>query len=112
MPISFETTPIEIDIVAYQDASGIWVGQCVQYDIAVHAKTFPALLKEMERTVVANIYVNERLGRRGLEGIPAAPQKYRDELDRAEYPLESLRRKDDATKPVHIQRLAVLEAAA
>lgn len=111
MPTSFPTAPIEIDVVAYQDACGIWVGQCIQYDIAAHAKTFSGLLKAIERTVAANICINQKLGRKGLEGIPPAPEKFRKRLDQAEYPLSPLTKIDSAPKQVHIQKLAVLEPA-
>jgi len=104
---------INVDAVAFQDASGDWIAQCIQYDISVHAKSLPELKKALEREIAANVCINEKLGRKGLEGIPSAPKKYEEVFNSAglelspSYRLKTL----DSSKSVHLHNLKVVEAA-
>ena len=70
MLTSSSTTPIKIDAVAFQDPSGAWIAQCIQYDIVARANSLPELPKAIQREVVANLCINAKLGRNNLEGIP------------------------------------------
>jgi|1186.fasta_scaffold976700_2 hypothetical protein len=69
--------PVKINAIAFEDADGGWVAQCIEYDIAVRADTLLELSKVLEREVQANLHVNAKLGRPGLSGIPPAPQHFR-----------------------------------
>lgn len=73
---------IELSVVAYQD-DGIWIAQCVEYDIAASASTLPALERAFERAVAANLCVNHDLGRNALDGIPPAPSDFKAMFDDA-----------------------------
>jgi hypothetical protein len=73
---------IEVNVVAFQEGD-LWVAQCVEYDIAAFTKNMLELPSAFERAVAANICANADLGREGLDGIPAAPDRYRGLLERA-----------------------------
>ncbi len=75
--------PIEIDALVLKGESGAWIAQCIQYDIVAHAASLPALPKAIELEVVANLCINAKLGRNGLDGIQPDPQKYHDEFREA-----------------------------
>lgn len=107
-----EPSLISIDAIAFQDASGVWIGQCIQYDIAAHARTLTDLPKAIEREVFANICINIKLGKDALDGIPPAPKRFADEFNQAQlglspnYKLKSL----DSRKRVRLHDLRVVEA--
>jgi len=113
MHTPFAPTPIVIDALAFQDASGVWIAQCIQYDIVAQAKSLPALPKALEQEIFANLCVNAKLGREGLDGIPPAPQRYQEEFKEAtlglspNYKFKSL----SSTKQVHLHDLKVAEMA-
>jgi hypothetical protein len=81
---------ITISAIAFHN-EGVWIAQCVEYDIAVSATTLPKLRKAFERAVIANICVNESLGRSGLDGIPPAPSKFRDLFNNADTDLHPIK---------------------
>lgn len=68
---------IEIKVVAYQKGNA-WIAQCVEYDIYAHSESLPKLSLALERAVLANVCINAELGRKGLDGIPPAPQRFLD----------------------------------
>lgn len=100
---------IKISAIAFHD-KGVWVAQCVEYDIAVSAETLPKLRKAFERAVVANICVNEKLGRSGLDGIPPAPSKFRDLFNNAHTGLHPIKR-EPSPAPVAIRDFRLAEVA-
>ena len=67
--------PIDVRAVLYEDG-GVWVAQCIEYDIAAFAETLSALPRAFERAVAANLSANADIGRKGLEGIPPAPKRF------------------------------------
>ncbi len=71
-------TVINVDAVAFQEPGGVWIGQCIQFDIAAHANSLPSLVEAIRRQIAANVCVNEKLGRELLDGIPRAPKKYEE----------------------------------
>jgi hypothetical protein len=74
---------IEVSVVAFQEGE-LWVAQCVEYDIAAFAKSLPELSKAFERAMAANLCVNADLGRNALDGVPAAPERFRQLFDKAD----------------------------
>jgi hypothetical protein len=76
-------------VVAFQDRDGSWIAQCIQYDITARAKNVLEVRKAFARQLKANLAVNERLGRKGLEGIPRAPEKFKRAFDAAEEHMTS-----------------------
>ena len=74
---------INIRAVAWQEGEQ-WVVQGIEYDIVAHAPDVTALPKAFMTAVVENAAISAHLGRKPLEGIKAAPQKYRDLYERAE----------------------------
>ena len=68
---------MKLSAFAFESASGEWVAQCVEHDITVSADCFELLQKKFRREVMGHILVNEKLGRKGLDGIPALPEPFR-----------------------------------
>jgi hypothetical protein len=102
---------INVDAVAFQDASGAWIGQCIQYDIAAHAKTLKELAKKLERTIVANVCINEKRGRKLLEGIPPAPEHFAEAFRNGIGLSPATKMKTlDSSSFVHVHDLRVVEA--
>lgn len=101
--------PIKISALAFEDASGGWVAQCIEYDITVRADTLLDLSKMLEREVLANIHVNRKLGKDGLDGIPPAPEPFRAAFDAAKDRFVPAR---PDHKPVEIGEFRVVEPLA
>lgn len=75
--------PVRIDVVAFQDSDGSWIAQGIQYDIVAKAKRLIDIRKAFERQLIANLRINEKLGRSGFDGIPQAPDRFRRAFERA-----------------------------
>jgi hypothetical protein len=67
----------ELSVVAFE-TDGRWIAQCVQYDIAAFADNLADLPGALFLAIKSNMSVNAHLGRSGLDGLPAAPTKFRD----------------------------------
>jgi hypothetical protein len=80
---------IRINAVAFEEGDA-WVVQGVEYDIVAHADDVRKLPDAFARAVLENMTVTEHLGRRPLEGIKAAPQRFREMFDTAIVELKSL----------------------
>jgi hypothetical protein len=80
--MSIEPIP-EIDVIAFETSDGIWIAQGVQYDIVARAKSPAALRDAFRRQIFANMELNKRFGRSGLDGIPPAPEKFKRLFDDA-----------------------------
>src|SRR5438105_1860445 len=105
------TKPIEVSAVAYQEGD-VWVVQCVEYDIAAFAKHPTELPRAFERAMAANVCVNADLGRHALDGIPAAPAKFRELFERAKLGLKPTETTAPAKKsPVKLRDLRMADAA-
>jgi hypothetical protein len=77
------TEPAEIDVIAFEASDGAWIAQGVQYDIVARAKSPAALRDAFRRQISANMELNKKFGRHGLEGIPPAPEKFKRLFDEA-----------------------------
>jgi hypothetical protein len=77
MPTRPAPIPIKIDVVAFEDPDGFWIAQGIQYDIVAQAKSVAAIRKAFSRQLAANVVLNAKFGREGLEGIPPAPEKFK-----------------------------------
>ncbi|HEX4959488.1 MAG TPA: hypothetical protein VF173_01520 [Thermoanaerobaculia bacterium] len=64
-----------IHAVAFQSGHN-WVAQCLEYDIATQAATLDALLYELERIVLAHVFVAEKEGVLPFGDIPKAPKRF------------------------------------
>jgi len=73
---------MRINVLAYQEGSA-WIAQCVEYDIYARAENLPKLPAAFGRALAANVCINSELGREGLNGIPAAPEKIRSAFESA-----------------------------
>lgn len=80
-----ELEKIQINAIAFQEGE-TWVVQGIEYDIVAHANDVKALPDAFGRAVMENMTITEHLGRRPLEGIKPAPQRFRElyELARVE----------------------------
>jgi hypothetical protein len=77
---------IELNVVVFEDGD-LWVAQAIEFDIAARADKRSKLPRAFERALVANLTTNHALGRDALEGIPPAPQRYRELFEHAQFDL-------------------------
>jgi hypothetical protein len=99
-----KTESIELSGVVYRDGD-MWVVQCIQHDIAAFTETVDQLAMAFERALAANLCANEALGRHGLDGIPPAPDRFREAFEASTVNVQSR----DAG--VHLGELRLAEAA-
>lgn len=76
------TSETVIRAVAFQEGDA-WVVQGIEYDIAAHAWEPADLPAAFMRAVVDTVMITESLGRRALEGIKPAPDRFREMFDSA-----------------------------
>jgi hypothetical protein len=91
---------IAVNVVAYEH-DGRWIAQCVEYDIAAFADSLVALPDAVFDAVSANFCINQHLGRNGLDGIPAAPVKFRELFETAS--LDVHQRNQDVSLPPSVR---------
>jgi hypothetical protein len=82
-----KTPDITISAIAFQESDG-WVAQCLQYDIAVQAKTLPELQYELQRVLVSHIVISEESGQEPFAGLRPAPGKFWEMYERAKTRVE------------------------
>ncbi len=75
---------VTVNAVAFQD-EGIWIAQCLEHDIVATAPSIAQLRKAFEKAVIANLCVNTELGRAGLDGIPPAPNHFKDLFESSQF---------------------------
>ena len=73
---------ITIHVVAYRGEER-WIAQCVEFDIAAFADDVNGLEAAFSKALAANLCINQQLGRNLLDGIPAAPNKFRTMFEAA-----------------------------
>jgi hypothetical protein len=81
---------LKIDVVAFMDRDGNWIAQGIQYDIAARAPSPLGLREAFQRQLLANLALNARLGREGLDGVPPAPDRFRALFEAAKEQLISV----------------------
>jgi hypothetical protein len=69
--------------VLFMEGETGWSAQCLEYDIAVQAKTLNDLYSELERVLISQIALDEELGRRPFEGIGKAPGHFWKAFERS-----------------------------
>jgi hypothetical protein len=105
VPKADEETLI-VNVLAFREGD-FWVAQCIEYDISARSDTLPKALTAFRHAFAANLAANQELGRKALEGVPPAPQRYRQMFDQA----ESVHEKLPTGRPVAVADLRVSEAA-
>ncbi len=65
----------KVSAVVIRDGEG-YIGQCLEYDIAVQAPTVRDVHYELEKALVGRIVIASELGKEPFDKLPAAPQKY------------------------------------
>ena len=83
---------IQIRAVAFQEGGdgGPWVVQGIEYDIVAHSKSVEDIPQTFMRAVIENCHITEHLGRKPLEGIKPAPDRFKEMFDRSKTELKSV----------------------
>jgi hypothetical protein len=68
--------------VVYRGESA-WVARTLEHDIAAFADHPDDLPGKLRKAIAANLLINARNGREGLEGIPPAPAQFVELDERA-----------------------------
>ena len=81
---------IQINAVAFQEGGdhGLWVVQGIEYDIVAHCSSVEAIPDAFMRAVIENARITEHLGRKPLEGIRPAPDRFREMYNRSKTELK------------------------
>jgi hypothetical protein len=91
--------PIRINAVAFPEGE-VWVVQGIEYDICTHARNASDVPAAFFRAVVENACITEHLGRKPLEGIRPAPERFRAMFDEAVTELRPLRDLGTSNLPI------------
>ena len=78
---------VELSVVVYEEGD-LWIAQALEADIVATAESLAQLPRKLERAIIANLAANEKLGRSGLEGIPPAPDKFREKFEGSKIALQ------------------------
>jgi hypothetical protein len=92
--------------VAFKNGQN-WVAQCLEYDIATQAKTLDALLYELERIVVAHLFVTDGEDS-PFAGLPKAPKRFWEMYRNARSKVHPVA---DPKLPIPPNRRPVMEVA-
>lgn len=65
-----------LDFILLEREPGLWIGQCLQYDLGAQAKTLPDLLYEIQRSVVGYIAICSQREVEPFLGLDSAPTEY------------------------------------
>jgi hypothetical protein len=65
----------EISILLFPD-DGVWIAQCMEYDLNAQGETHEAALESLGRTMAAQAILDWDAGRTPFEDMPSAPAKY------------------------------------
>jgi hypothetical protein len=104
------THTYKVNVVAYE-VDGVWFAQCVEFDISAWAHRVDELPDAFLKELSATCAVNRHLGRQGLEGIPAAPDRFRQMWAEAAYDLTP-RQHSVQARPVSIESFGIAHQAA
>jgi len=78
---------LTLSVLFLQDVTnhGIyWIAQCLEYDIVAQGKSLTDARKALERTVVGQLFIDQRMGKQPFEGIGQAPAWYFKKFETAE----------------------------
>jgi hypothetical protein len=91
-----------IKAVAFKEGDA-WVIQGIEYDIVAHADDIAAIPHAFTRAVIENMLITQHLGRRPLEGIKPAPDRFRSLYDDADFEIRPLKKeKQSPDVVVHV----------
>jgi hypothetical protein len=91
--------PITINAVAFPEGE-VWVVQGVEYDICTHARNAAGVPAAFVRAVVENACITEHLGRKPLEGIKPAPERFKAMFNDAVTQLRPVKAIDVPNLPI------------
>jgi len=66
-----------LNLLIFRDCEW-WVAQCLEYDIAVQARTLKDVQYEFQRILFGRIATAKKLGIEPFEDIPAAPKAFQN----------------------------------
>jgi len=95
-----------ISAILVQEADGSWSAQCLEYDIAAHAKTIPDVDYELQRVLFSHIAISHELKQEPFAGLGPAPQIFWDMFESARMRVETEQRPFRLPRPIPIPRMA------
>ena len=103
---------IDVRVIAFQEADGMWTAQCLEYDIAAQAGTLPDLARELQRVLVSHFAISGEMGQEPFFGLPSAPDKFWRMYEEAEMLVEQEIGKSDPLPYRVAPRLKIAEQRA
>ena len=74
---------IRVLMLEGKDAGEGWSAQCLEYDVAMQAKTMTDLIYEVNRVLIGNMIVSKELGLKPFASLKRAPPVYWQLFDQA-----------------------------
>ena len=90
---------VQIRAIAFQEGD-VWVVQGIEYDIAAHASDPAKVPAAFTRAILENAAIAKHLGRKPLEGIKPAPDRYREMFERASTEVRPVELAVDSSPPL------------
>jgi hypothetical protein len=101
-----------ISAILFQEGEW-WSAQCLEYDIAVQARTISDLRYELERVLCSHVLISLENEQRPFDGLKPAPQMYWDMFAAAKLRIEGdelpFRLPQAAAFPPIVPRLRIAE---
>jgi len=101
---------ISISAIAFQEGE-LWVVQGIEFDICARASTPAEVPAAFMRAVVENALVNRHLGRTGLNGIKAAPDRFKEMFDNARAVVKAVDDLESPELPVSEMNIRLAQSA-
>ncbi len=95
---SMDNSAESLRILVFQE-EGIWVGQCVEYDIGAQGRSISEMAKRLVAAVEAEEHFSRERHGEAFHGIPAAPAHVADLWANADGNLEGIRQTSAACAP-------------
>lgn len=80
---------IHVNALAFKQGD-LWIVQGIEFDIVARANDLDSVPTAFTRALVANACVSQHLGREPLEGVPQAPDEFREMFERAKTEVRGL----------------------
>ena len=96
---------VQLRALLFQEGD-VWVVQGVEYDICAHGADIPKARLAFERALVEHCLILEHLGRKPMEGVPPAPDRFWAMFEDADEELQRVKAPTYPSAPPVRMRLA------
>ena len=91
----------DVRVIVFNDA-GVWVAQCLEFDIGAQAADLDTLRARLDVVIGAELKESEERGGRPFEGIEPAPVRFQEMWDRRSRTFEATDHWSDEIAPSRV----------